>query len=183
MDPPAGLARRGIVARDASSLGVVASKSVTARRRSATMRSRCPAPCPFTRAIMPGSGHARRYAIREDGWMRWTALAAGGVALTAALLASGCSGAVPAAGPLSARATTTARPRPSRATCYRGRLLHLRGHCLASACHRPAHPAGLRRPRRPAGQPGDRPRHPDRGRPAAQGSRPSAGGLGQPLSR
>jgi hypothetical protein len=95
---------------------------------------------------MPGSGHACLSEIREDGWMRWTALAAAGVALAAAFLATACSDTVPAAGPVTARATTTARPRPvappaTAEGCYTFAVTALRHHVTVR--HIPPACAGL----------------------------------------
>ena len=78
--------------------------------------------------------------------MRWTALAAAGVALAACLLATACSGTAPAACPPTARATTTARPRPngppaSAEGCYVFAVTALRQHVIVR--HIPPACAGL----------------------------------------
>ena len=78
--------------------------------------------------------------------MRWTVLAAVGAALAAALLATACSGAVPAAGPLTARATTTAGAPATgqQATpegCYAFAVTALRQHVIVR--HVPPVCAGL----------------------------------------
>jgi hypothetical protein len=78
--------------------------------------------------------------------MRWTVLAAVGVALAAALPATACSGAVPAAGPLPARATTTAGAPATgqQATpegCYAFAVTALRQHVIVR--HVPPVCAGL----------------------------------------
>jgi hypothetical protein len=95
---------------------------------------------------MPGSGHVRLDAIGEDSWMRWTVLAAAGVALAAVLPATACSSAVPAARSLAARATTTAGAPATgqQATpegCYTFAVTALRQHVIVR--HVPPVCAGL----------------------------------------
>jgi manganese efflux pump family protein len=78
--------------------------------------------------------------------MRWTALAAAAIALTAALLATACSATVPAARTLTARAVKTTRP-PSAgkpgtpAGCYTFAVTALRQHITVR--HIPPACAGL----------------------------------------
>jgi manganese efflux pump family protein len=100
---------------------------------------------------MPGSRHARRTAISEDSWMRWTALAAARLALAAALLATAllataCSGTVPAAASRAAHDTTTAAPSTIQQSataqgCYKFAVTALRHRVVVR--HIPPACAGL----------------------------------------